>query len=79
MPLKFVKLTEILKTEKDNTFDVTLVLGPLYHLYTEEDKKKCHEMRESGRYGFYSAREELIAGKILKRISELVNIVEKIK
>lgn len=25
----------------DNTFDVTLVLGPLYHLYTEEDAKKA--------------------------------------
>ena len=26
---------------EDNTFDVTLVLGPLYHLYTEEDNKKA--------------------------------------
>ena len=26
---------------KDNTFDVTLVLGPLYHLYTEEDQKQA--------------------------------------
>jgi ubiquinone/menaquinone biosynthesis C-methylase UbiE len=25
---------------KDNTFDVTLLFGPLYHLYTEEDKEK---------------------------------------
>jgi len=25
----------------DNSFDITLVLGPLYHLYTEEDKKKA--------------------------------------
>jgi len=25
----------------DNTFDVTLVLGPLYHLYSDEDKKKA--------------------------------------
>ncbi|MCL2188906.1 MAG: class I SAM-dependent methyltransferase [Defluviitaleaceae bacterium] len=25
----------------DNTFDITLVLGPLYHLYTEADKKQC--------------------------------------
>lgn len=25
----------------DNTFDVTLVLGPLYHLYTLEDQKKA--------------------------------------
>lgn len=26
---------------KDNTFDVTLVLGPLYHLYTREDQNKA--------------------------------------
>jgi len=26
---------------KDNTFDVTLVLGPLYHLYTDEDIDKA--------------------------------------
>jgi SAM-dependent methyltransferase len=25
----------------DNTFNLTLVLGPLYHLYSDEDKKKC--------------------------------------
>jgi len=25
----------------DNTFDITLVLGPLYHLYNDEDKKKA--------------------------------------
>ena len=28
---------------ENNTFDMTLVLGPLYHLYTEEDKKKAIE------------------------------------
>jgi len=28
---------------EDNTFDVTLVLGPLYHLFTEEEKKKAIE------------------------------------
>ena len=28
---------------KDNTFDITLVLGPLYHLYTEKDKRKAIE------------------------------------
>ena len=27
----------------DETFDVTMVLGPLYHLYTEEDKKRTIE------------------------------------
>lgn len=26
---------------EDETFDMTLVLGPMYHLYTEEDKKKA--------------------------------------
>jgi len=25
----------------DNTFDITLVLGPMYHLYTEADKQKA--------------------------------------
>ena len=25
----------------DNTYDVTLLLGPMYHLYTEEDKLKA--------------------------------------
>lgn len=26
---------------EDNSFDLVLVLGPLYHLYTEEDIRKC--------------------------------------
>ncbi len=26
---------------QDNIFDITLVLGPLYHLYTDEDAKKA--------------------------------------
>lgn len=26
---------------KDETFDITLVLGPMYHLYNDEDKKKA--------------------------------------
>ena len=26
---------------QDNTFDITLVLGPLYHLYDEEDIYKA--------------------------------------
>lgn len=26
---------------RDNTFDITLVLGPLYHLFEESDKKKA--------------------------------------
>ena len=27
----------------DNTFDITLILGPLYHLYTEKDAKKAKD------------------------------------
>ncbi len=27
----------------DETFDITLVLGPMYHMYTQEDKKKVLE------------------------------------
>ena len=30
-----------LSAYKDNTFDVTLVLGPLYHLFSEEDDEKA--------------------------------------
>ena len=26
---------------EDNTYDITLLLGPMYHLYTEEDQKKA--------------------------------------
>ena len=28
---------------EDNTFDVTLLLGPLYHLFTKEEKEKAIE------------------------------------
>ena len=28
---------------EDNTFDITLVLGPLYHLFTQEEKEKAIE------------------------------------
>lgn len=44
--------------------------------FTPEDKVKFKEMRESGKYGFYSAKDEIIAGKILKRISELVEKID---
>ena len=44
--------------------------------FTPEDRVKFEIMRKSGRYGFNSAREELIAGKILKRISELVEKID---
>lgn len=32
-----------LKRFEDNSFDLTLVFGPMYHLYTFEDKKKALE------------------------------------
>jgi len=30
-----------LRAFKDNTYDITLLLGPMYHLFTEEDKLKA--------------------------------------
>ena len=30
-----------LSVYEDNTFDLTLVLGPMYHLYTDEDKQQA--------------------------------------
>lgn len=43
---------------EDNSFDMTLVLGPLYHLYTEIDKKKAVEealrVTRSGGYIYIS-------------------------
>lgn len=47
--------------------------------FTPEDRVKFEIMMKSGIYEYDSAREQIIAGKILKRISELVNTVEKIK
>ncbi len=32
-----------LEMYKDNTFDITMVLGPLYHVYTQRDKEKVVE------------------------------------
>ena len=43
--------------------------------FSEEDRNKINEMRQQG-IGLYSARDEIFAGKILKRINELVNKVE---
>lgn len=41
---------------EDESFDVTLVLGPMYHLYTKEDKQKAMEeairVTKSGGYIF---------------------------
>lgn len=28
---------------QENTFDITLLLGPMYHLYTQDDRKKALE------------------------------------
>lgn len=43
--------------------------------FTQEDRDRINNMRENG-IGLYSARDELFAGKILKRITELVEKVE---
>lgn len=43
--------------------------------FSEEDRNKINEMRQQG-IGLYSARDEIFAGKILKRINELVNKLE---
>lgn len=44
--------------------------------FSQEDRQRIDEMRKSGRYGIETAIEEIYAGKILKRISELVEKVE---
>lgn len=38
----------------DESFDITLVLGPMYHLYTKEDKKKAMEeaIRVTKKHGY---------------------------
>ena len=43
-----------LSVYEDNTFDVTLVLGPLYHLFTEETRQKAIEeaVRVTKKNGF---------------------------
>ena len=46
---------------------------------SDEDRVKLKQMRETGFYGCESAKEELYAGRILKRISELVEKVDSIK
>lgn len=45
--------------------------------FSEEDRQKIKEMRESGRYGLESAKEAIYAGKILKRISQLVEKIDE--
>lgn len=46
--------------------------------FTDEDRNRVKEMREEG-MGLSSVREEIIAGKILKRIEELVEKVDVLK
>lgn len=43
--------------------------------FSEEDRCRINNMREQG-IGLYTARDEIFAGKILKRINELVNKLE---
>lgn len=44
--------------------------------FSQEDRKRIDEMWKSGRYSLETSKEEIYAGKILKRISELVGKVE---
>lgn len=46
--------------------------------FTDEDRSRVKEMRENG-LGLSSVREEIIAGKILRRIKELVDKVDVLK
>ena len=43
--------------------------------FSDEDRRRIKDMREQGT-GLYTARDEIFAGKILKRINELVNKLE---
>lgn len=43
--------------------------------FSDEDRRRIKDMREQGT-GLYTARDEIFAGKILKRIEELVNKLE---
>lgn len=43
--------------------------------FSHEDRIKLNELREQGN-GIESAMEEILAGKILKRISDLVEKIE---
>ena len=57
---------------QDNTFDITLILGPLYHLYTEEDAKKAIDE---------AIRVTKKHGKIIKEVSlaDKLNSLDKKK
>ena len=43
--------------------------------FSEEDRCRINNMREQG-IGLYTAKDKVLAGKILKRINELVNKLE---
>ena len=44
---------------EDNTFDVTLVLGPLYHLYEDEDIDKAIKEAGNGTNPFESSQNQM--------------------
>ena len=62
MGLNLEKLAEALKI-------------PMSFTFTEEERNKFNSLRENG-IGYDSARDEIFAGRILKRITELVEKVE---
>ena len=62
MSLNLERLAEVLKIDTS---------------FTEEDRHRIDDMRKMGT-GLYTARDEIFAGKILKRIEELVNKVESL-
>lgn len=43
--------------------------------FSDEDRRRIADMRERGT-GIYTAKDEIFAGKILKRINELVTKLE---
>lgn len=58
---------------EDNTFDVTLLLGPLYHLFTEEEKEKAirEAVRVTKKDGFiyiaYITSDSIVVSNFLKK------------
>lgn len=70
---------------EDNTFDVTLVLGPLYHLFTEEEKEKAisEAIRVTKKGGFiyiaYITSDSIVIVNFLKkhRLKELKKLSDE--
>ena len=58
---------------QENTFDITLLLGPMYHLYTQDERKKALEeaarvIRENGiLYIAYCMNEPTVVGELFAR------------